>query len=68
MVATVNCVKSAPAFMSLNIRPEEMETLLNREYTHVHPDLPIYSYKCCPTVHGCSGATNCDNAYGDYHR
>jgi len=29
---------------------------------------PLYSYKCCPTRHGCSGATNCDNCYADYHR
>jgi len=22
--------------------------------------------KVCPTRHGCTGATNCDNSYGDY--
>ncbi len=26
------------------------------------------SYKLCATRHGCSGATNCDACYGDYHR
>lgn len=25
------------------------------------------SYKICATRHGCSGATNCDACYGDYH-
>lgn len=25
------------------------------------------SIKCCPTRHGCTGATNCDCSYGDYH-
>lgn len=25
-----------------------------------------HSKKWCPTRHGCTGATNCDYAYGDY--
>ena len=25
-----------------------------------------FGKKMCPTRHGCTGATNCNNAYGDY--
>ena len=27
----------------------------------------LASVKCCPTRHGCTGATNCDCSLGDYH-
>lgn len=26
----------------------------------------LASVKCCPTRHGCTGATNCDSCVGDY--
>lgn len=26
-----------------------------------------FGKKMCPTRHGCTGATNCNNAYADYH-
>lgn len=69
MVATIESVKSVLFFIDLNILPEEIEMLSDRVYTPVSTaTISIDSYKCCPTRHGCSGATNCDNAYGDYHR
>lgn len=33
-----------------------------------HPNKGVKGYKVCATSHGCSGATDCDSAYGAYHR
>lgn len=33
-----------------------------------HPNKGVKGYKVCATSHGCSGATDCDAAYGAYHR
>ena len=33
-----------------------------------HPRKGVKDYKVCATSHGCSGATDCDAAYGAYHR
>lgn len=33
-----------------------------------HPNKGVKDYKVCATSHGCSGATDCDAAYGAYHR
>lgn len=33
-----------------------------------HPRKGVKEYKVCATSHGCSGATDCDAAYGAYHR
>lgn len=33
-----------------------------------HPNKGTKEYKVCATSHGCSGATDCDAAYGAYHR
>lgn len=69
MIATIESIKSAPLFMELDILPEEIERLSDRVYRSAGTAaIPVYGYKNCSTRHGCSGATNCDYAYGDYHR
>lgn len=69
MVATIEGIKSMPVFIMLDITQEEVTMLSEGIYSVTPPtSTEVFSYKCCPTRHGCSGATNCDNAYGDYHR
>lgn len=69
MVATIESLKTMPVFIMLNITPEEATMLSEGSYPVTPPvSTEVFSYKCCPTRHGCSGATNCDSAYGDYHR
>ena len=36
------------------------------ERANIVNEMPV-SVKCCPTRHGCTGATNCDSCVGDYH-
>lgn len=52
----------------LKVDTNQVNDLKNRAFgleradrTH---DAYLASYKFCPTRHGCSGATNCDYAYG----
>ena len=68
MVSTIEQIETTPIFFSIIISPEELENLSHRKYTLSDNAQRVFNYKCCPTRHGCSGATNCDYAYGDYHR
>lgn len=69
MVASIKSLKAMPMIFLLDIDQEEVEKLMERAYPTAEPMPTVeYSYKCCPTRHGCSGATNCDYAYADYRR
>lgn len=62
----------------LNEHLHEKDELITEYRAHVlsnetkgmerHPNKGIKFYKVCATSHGCSGATDCDAAYGAYHR
>ena len=67
MAGNVGFVKGILKSSGMAIRPDELDMILK------NGDLPLenvssYGYKVCATRHGCSGATNCDRAYSDYHR
>ena len=68
MISYVNLNETSVIFTRLIITSEEFAMLSQKENYTNESFQHIYSYKCCPTRHGCSGATNCDNSYGDYHR
>lgn len=52
-------VVSESMVRNLRMRVEGMERAQNVNDA-------IYCVKCCPTRHGCSGATNCDCSLSDY--
>lgn len=62
----------------LNEHLQDKDELITEYRAHVlsdetegmerHPNKGIKGYKVCATSHGCSGATDCDAAYGAYHR
>lgn len=68
MISTMENIKNEKVFEKLVIMPEELAGLFAEESGFTDDFQRVHSYKCCPTRHGCSGATNCDSAYGNYHR
>ncbi len=54
----------------LAVSDEELNNLADRAEgleRAEHKDEPRFgSRKCCPTRHGCQGATDCDYSYGSY--
>lgn len=68
MVSTIDHIEKSSIFVKLVIMPKELELLSEKEDALMDDFQQVYNYKCCPTRHGCSGATNCDHAYGNYHR
>ena len=67
MISSIGFIKSREAYGKLVIHDSELARVSGLACGSGNT-ASVWSYKVCPTRHGCSGATNCDNAYGDYHR
>lgn len=70
--ATVDVTETVAA--ELGISDQDVDDVLNKsvvqEAEHNNEDNTneetTLGRKCCPTRHGCQGATDCDYAYGSY--
>lgn len=67
MIGNIDFVKSKAQYEKLTIRSSELASLSALAYG-TNRTTTRWSYKVCPTRHGCEGATNCDRSYGDYHK
>lgn len=67
MIASIDCLKNKASHEKLTIRQDELKGLESMEYG-TRRTVAHRGYKVCATRHGCSGATNCDYSYGNYHK
>lgn len=67
MISDINCIETVRTCFRTLILPEELDALSPDGCPSMEA-APERGYKVCPTRHGCSGATNCDYSYGNYHR
>ncbi len=78
MDVPVDGIENGAPLINLDVTPEEIENLIEKTKIVPLPDddplvdnppvdnPPIYGSKVCPTSHGCTGTSYCDNSYGDY--
>lgn len=70
---TEDVIHSEDVSMELGISDEDINTIAEKPVTAFEEasndednNEMSLGRKCCPTRHGCQGATDCDYAYGNY--